>query len=207
MASGRGTFIVLDGPDGCGKSTQIERLRDALASTHREIVCCRDPGGTAIGESIRQVLLDPANGRMTVKAELFLYMASRAQLVDEVIRPALQRGAIVISDRFLSSSMAYQGAAGGLGMDEVARIGGFCTGGITPDLTLILDVHPRTGGQRRGPRAADRIEQRSEEYHQKVREGFLALARRDPDRVRVVDASREVSIVSQDVLKWVSHVL
>lgn len=182
-----GRFLVLDGPDGCGKSTQAKRLVERLRSEGRDVLHTREPGGTRTGEAIRALLLDPSRGEMTLRAELLLYMASRAQIVDEVLRPALVAGRVIVCERYLSSSIAYQGVAGGLGADEVARVGAFATGGLAPDLTVILDIDPHAGLSRVA-RGKDRIEGRSLAYHEAVRRGFLDLAAKDPSRYAVVDA-------------------
>lgn len=182
-----GRFLVLDGPDGCGKSTQARRLVDRLRAEGRDVLHTREPGGTRTGEAIRALLLDPTRGEMTLRAELLLYMASRAQIVEEVLRPALAAGRIVVCERYLSSSIAYQGVAGGLGADEVARVGAFATGGLAPDLTVILDIDPQAG-LARVARGKDRIEGRPLAYHGAVRRGFLDLAAKDPSRYAVVDA-------------------
>ncbi len=182
-----GRFLVLDGPDGCGKSTQAKRLVERLRSEGRDVLHTREPGGTRTGEAIRALLLDPSRGEMTLRAELLLYMASRAQIVEEVLRPALAAGKVIICERYLSSSIAYQGVAGGLGADEVARVGAFATGGLAPDLTVILDIEPGEG-LARVARGKDRIEGRSLAYHEAVRRGFLDLAAKDPSRYVVVDA-------------------
>jgi dTMP kinase len=207
MPRKKGRFVVLDGPDGGGKSTQVALLRDALVGSGREVLVTREPGGTAIGEKIRGILLDPAHHQMTARAELFLYMASRSQLVEEVILPAVRKGAVVVCDRFLSASVAYQGAAGGLGTENVAGIGQFCIGDAQPDLTLVLDVDFDTSLRRRGTRTADRIEQRDRAYHERVRKGFLALAESDPARYKVVDAKRGVEDVHKAILELVTNVL
>ncbi len=182
-----GRFLVLDGPDGCGKSTQAKRLVDRLRADGRDVLHTREPGGTRTGEAIRALLLDPSRGEMTLRAELLLYMASRAQIVEEVLRPALAAGRVIVCERYLSSSIAYQGVAGGLGADEVARVGAFATGGLAPDVTVILDIEPREG-LGRVARGKDRIEGRSLAYHEAVRRGFLDLAAKDPLCYAVVDA-------------------
>jgi len=202
-----GKFIVLDGPDGGGKSTQVALLRDALSARGLDVLVTREPGGTSIGEGIRKVLLDPANHEMTARAELFLYMASRSQLVEQVIGPAVKRRTVVLCDRFLSASVAYQGAAGGLGAEKVAEIGEFCIGEIRPDLTLVLDIGFEESLTRRGDRSADRIEQRDRAYHEGVRQGFLALAESDPGHYRVIDADQSVEEVHAAILGLVTDVL
>lgn len=183
-----GRFLVFDGPDGSGKSTQIERF-SAWCRTHGvKIEIVREPGGTAIGEAIRRVLLDPAHEEMTVRAEMLLYMASRSQLVRERIRPALDAGSMVLADRFISSTLAYQGTAGGLSAEEIMDVGRVATDGIEPDLVVIFDVNEETRRSRMG-KEKDRIERKSAEFHARVRDGYLSQARRDPSRHLVIDAS------------------
>jgi len=202
-----GKFIVFDGPDGGGKSTQIALLKDALSARGFDVLVTREPGGTSIGENVRKILLDTANHEMTAKAELFLYMASRSQLVEQVIGPAVRSGTVVLCDRFLSASVAYQGAAGGLGAGKVAELGEFCIGEVRPDLTLVLDIGFEASLERRGDRSADRIEQRDQAYHEDVRKGFLALAESDPGHYRIIDAGRSVEEVHAAILGPVTDVL
>lgn len=190
----RGRLIVLDGPDGCGKSTQRSRLVDWLRTSGLDASEVREPGGTAIGERIRAILLDPACGEMDLRCEMLLYMASRSQLCRERIMPALAGGGTVVSDRFISSTLAYQGTAGGLSFSEIAAVGEVATGGLLPDLTVILDVDDTIASTRMAAER-DRIEQRSVEFHRRVREGFLEQARRWPSRYAVVDAGPAPELV------------
>jgi len=190
-------FIVFDGPDGCGKSTQVALAAEYLGRKGADVVVTRDPGGTQVGEKVRALLLDPALDAMSVRAELLLYMASRAELVDKVIVPALKDGKIVLGERFQLSSVVYQGVALGVGVDAVTALGAFATAGVEPDLTVLLDVDAETGMRRCG-KDLDRIEQRGLEFHRRVRKGFLAAAEGLP-RVRVVDASRPVDGVTAEV--------
>lgn len=191
----RGAFVVLDGPDGSGKSTQFRRLCDTLRSAGLEVVETREPGGTAVGERIREVLLDPIHDDMTVRCEMLLYMASRAQLVERVIRPALARGATVIADRFVSSTLAYQGTAGGLMREEIMAVAETAVGGTWPDLTVIFDVDEITASRRLSP-LLDRMEQKGLEFHRRVRDGYLAQVRARPHAHLVVDASQDVDAVT-----------
>lgn len=184
----QGRFLVFDGPDGSGKSTQIDRFSAWCGSHGITIELVREPGGTAIGEAIRRVLLDPAHEEMTVRAEMLLYMASRSQLVRERIKPALDAGSMVLADRFISSTLAYQGTAGGLSAEEIMDVGRVATDGIEPDLVVIFDVDEETRRSRMG-KEKDRIERKSSEFHARVREGYLAQARRNPSRHVVIDAS------------------
>ncbi len=203
-----GRFLVLDGPDGSGKTTQLQRVA-AMARHHGLSVCeVREPGGTEVGERIRSILLDPIHDEMTLRCEMLLYMASRAQLVEQLILPALEQGQFVIADRFLSATIAYQGAGGGLGMETISTIGKVAVGDGWPDLTLIFDVDQATA-QQRMKSSLDRIEQRDEAYQQRVREGFLEQAKQDPTRCFVIDATQDLAVVSSQVddalADWVSQ--
>jgi dTMP kinase len=184
-------FISFEGLDGCGKTTQAALLADALRAEGREVVAVREPGGTAAGERIRELLLDPA-AHILPWAEALLYAAARAQLVGEVIRPALDRGATVIADRFIDSSVAYQGVARGLGIDRVLAVNDAATGGLQPDRTLLLRI-PREEAAARRDGDGDRIESEAGAFHQAVADGFSQAAARFPERVRVIDGggSRE----------------
>lgn len=195
----KGRFIVLDGPDGSGKSTQFARLAAAVREAGLAVREVREPGGTPIGEQIRRVLLDPANAEMDVRCELLLYMASRAQLVAQEIAPALARGELVLADRFLSSTLAYQGAAGGLERDDILRIGHFAIGACRPDLVVILDVDERVASTRLNP-LLDRMERKGAEFHRRVREGFLQQAREMPGTYAVIDAAPAPADVARALL-------
>ena len=193
----KGKFIVLDGPDGCGKSTQAELLVDWLRDSGVETSRFRDPGDTAIGERIRDILLNPEHLAMNTRTELLLYMAARAQLWGEKIGPALDDNECVVLDRWLSSTCAYQGHAGGFGTDKVIGIAEDCLERVWPDLTIILDVDLETAATRLD-RQLDRMEAKGDGYHSQVREGFLQLAKERDDFV-VVDASADIEAVQQDV--------
>ncbi len=193
-----GKFIVFDGPDGSGKSTQLRRLAQVARDARVETVEVREPGGTSIGEKIREVLLDPANGEMVTRCEMLLYMASRAQLVEERILPALARGAFVLADRFISSTLAYQGSAGGIAVRDVMAVGDIAIGGRWPDLVVIFDVDWATARSRMS-RALDRMEQKDAEYHRRVREGYLDQARANPERYLVVDSTVDAERVFEAV--------
>jgi dTMP kinase len=171
-----GFFLVLDGPDGGGKTTQAARLAGWLRDRGLDVVTCRDPGGTALGNRLRGLLLDRDAMAISLRAEMLLYMASRAQMAEEIIRPALESGRVVVSDRFSLANIVYQGYAGGLGVQQVDLIGQVATAGLWPDLTLILDVPPEVA-RARVVAARDRIEDRPAAYHRLVREGFLTAAR------------------------------
>ena len=201
-----GKFIVLDGPEGAGKSTQAERLVQRLRGLGRQATAVRDPGSTPVSERIRDVLLDNLLPDMDVRTEAFLYMASRAEMVARIIRPALDVGLIVVSDRFVSSTVAYQGAAGGVDPAVIWDLGRIACGGIEPDLTVILDL-PVDAGFGRIQRERDRIESKDRAYHEKVREGFLAMARERPEKFAVVDATQTPDEVARAIEEAVTRVL
>jgi dTMP kinase len=191
----QGLFISLDGVDGAGKSTQCRLLAEWLRAQGYGVVQCHDPGGTELGQELRNILLHH-RGAMSPTCEALLFMASRAQLVTEVIRPALGVGQIVIADRFLLANVVYQGHAGGLDPAQLWNVGLFCTGGLEPDLTLVLDLPLDVSFARRKD-AADRMESRGVDYFAKVRAGFVAEAQRRPDRCWVIDASAPVNQVQE----------
>jgi dTMP kinase len=199
-----GQFIVLDGPDGCGKTTQTRLLAEWLTDQGVSVVTFRDPGGTAIGEKIRQILLSPEHDAMSTSAEVLLYMAARAQLWEEKIAPALQDKNCVLLDRWLSSTCAYQGYAGGFGMDNVVTVATNSLKRVWPDSTLILDVDAEIGLQRL-KREFDRIEQKDVQYHRKVREGFLRLAQEQPN-FAVIDASDDIDSVHKKIIEVIAKV-
>jgi dTMP kinase len=196
-----GEFMVLDGPDGCGKSTQTRLLSEWIAEQGVDVVSYRDPGTTLVGEKIRDILLDTAHEGMGDNVEVLLYMAARAQLWKEHIGPDLAAGKCVLMDRWLSSTCAYQGWAGGFGVEKVIKIATDSLERIWPDLTVVLDVDTETAASRM-QRDLDRMEQKGAAYHTKVREGFLQLPDIDPS-VKVVDARGTVEQVHQDVLKLI----
>jgi dTMP kinase len=191
-------FIVLDGGEGCGKSTQGKLLREHLERRGKTVHVFRDPGTTRVGEMIRNILLNPDHAELAMRCEMLLYMAARAQMMSEVILPLLAKGDTVISDRFVSSTLSYQLGGEGLTESDILAVGGIAIWGRWPDLTVILDM-PVERSIARVTRAKDRIEQRSMEYHEQVRQRFLAQARAHPDRYRVVDADREVSAVASEI--------
>ncbi|MCU0725216.1 MAG: dTMP kinase [Planctomycetes bacterium] len=185
--TGEGRFLVLDGPDGSGKSTQASRLCAWLAAEGRRVAHLRDPGGTRIGEKIRALLLDPEHREIDVRAEVLLFMASRAQLAAERIRPALSRGEVVVCERWIGATLSYQGRGGGGGEEEILSLCAYAVGGLRPDLMLILDVDPAEGLARIG-RPRDLMEERPLDYHRRVREGFLDLASRGLLEARLIPA-------------------
>jgi dTMP kinase len=208
MDRSKGTFIVLDGTEGSGKSTQArllhERLQRELGA--ERILLVRDPGTTRIGEHIRSVLLNPDNAEMNMRCEMLLYMAARAQMMAEVILPALAEGKTVLCDRFVSSTLAYQLGGDGLSADEIRAVADIAIRGRWPDLTVLLDM-PARSSLARVKRAMDRIEQRPMEYHEQVRRNYIAQAEADPDHYRVVPADRDPQAVHADVWAAVSKVM
>lgn len=198
-------FLCLDGLDGTGKSTQCQLLAAWLRARGNTVTECVDPGGTPLGAVIRGWLLDHRQD-MTLACEAFLFMASRAQLVAEVIRPALAAGHVVVCDRYLLANVVYQGHAGGLDPQALWDMGQVATSGLEPDLTLVLDLPVSTALARRG-RPADRLERRDLAYQQRVRDGFLLEAQRRPDRIRVIDASPPANVVQEAIRQEVERVL
>lgn len=188
-------FLTFDGIDGVGKSTQIDLCRKWLHARGAEVVVCRDPGSTAIGEAIRELLLGERGAGMAMTTEMLLYMAARAQLVEELIRPALAAGKTVISDRFLLANVVYQGHAGGLDPATIWQVGQIATGGLMPDCTLLLDM-PAEAARARLNRPLDRLEARGAEYQARLRAGFLSEAARAPERIRVIDAAQPAETVA-----------
>jgi dTMP kinase len=192
-------FFSFDGIDGVGKSTQLQLFCDWLTAQGRPPVVCRDPGSTALGEQIRGILLACHDSLpMAPRSEMLLYMAARAQLVDEVIRPALAEGRVVVSDRFLLANIVYQGHAGGVDIEAVRSVGAVATGGIAPDCTFLLDMDPATALARVG-RQLDRVEARGAEYRERLRAGFLSEARAMGRSVHVINAARSVDDVQSEL--------
>jgi dTMP kinase len=194
-------FITLEGPDGSGKTTQARLLAEWLRQRGYEVILTREPGGTPIGDQVRAVLHDPENTDMIPQAEFLLYSASRAQLVAQVIRPALDAGKWVVSDRFYDSSIAYQGYGRGLDLAALRQITRFATGGLVPDLTLCLDVQSDQGIRRRllGGGEWNRLDREALEFHRRVRMGYLELAGLERDRWVILDASRSVEEVQAEI--------
>ncbi len=185
----RGVFITVEGCEGTGKSTQVQRLAEELSAAGLVVTIVREPGGTRVGERVREVLLDREHVDLDPRAELLLYEASRAQLVREVLLPTLAGGGVVVCDRFSDSTTAYQGYGRGLPLEEVVHLNRFATAGLVPDLTVLLDFDPAEGLARAvSASGADRLESEDIGFHERVREGFLHIAAAEPERVRVVDA-------------------
>ncbi len=196
-------FISIDGLDGGGKSSQIRLLADWLDSRGNRVVTCRDPGSTAAGDAFREILLNRHDLHLDATTEMLLYMAARAQLVAEVIRPALKRGDWVVSDRYLLANVVYQGHAGGLAPERIRAVGEIATGGLMPDLVIVLDVDLETAA-RRLDRPLDKLESRGDGYRRRLREGFLAEATMDPVRIRIIDGTgsmEDVASAIQNVIR------
>jgi dTMP kinase len=198
-------FLSLDGIDGAGKSTQCRLLAQWLRGLGHVVTECVDPGGTPIGDVLRDLLLARRH-EMAVPCEMLLFMASRAQLAADVIRPALKAGGIVLADRYLLANVVYQGHAGGLNADQLWNIGRLATGGLLPDLTLVLDLPVEKAAARRD-RPADDFERRADDYQQRVRAGFLTEARRNPDAIRVINADQPADAIHEEIRREVSGVL
>ncbi|MFE9392678.1 dTMP kinase [Streptomyces sp. NPDC006784] len=204
--AGSGFFLVLEGGDGAGKTTQVDVLADWIRAKGHEVVVTKEPGSTPVGKRLRSILLDVSSAGLSHRAEALLYAADRAEHVDTVVRPALERGAVVISDRYVDSSVAYQGAGRDLSPAEIARINRWATDGLVPHLTVLLDVAPETARER-FTEAPDRLESEPAEFHQRVRSGFLTLAAADPARYLVVDAGQEPENVTTAVRHRLDQVL
>ena len=199
-------FITFEGSEGCGKTTQVEKLAERLARSGVTHLVTREPGGTPIGETIRELLqFAPHNSSMTPETELFLFEASRSQLVREIIKPALERGMCVIADRFFDSTTVYQGAARKLDRKIVDRLNAFAVGDCVPDITFVLDVDAATAESRmRQPRAPDRMEQQPAEFYERVREGYRQLAAHDAKRIVLIDGSRNVDQIENEIWETLS---
>jgi dTMP kinase len=212
-ATGAGRFIVLEGPDGAGKSVQVPGLAEHLRAAGHDVTLTREPGGTPLGEQVRHVVLDPGPVRRGPVADALLFNAARSQLVDEVIRPALARGSIVLSDRYAISTMAYQGYGSGVDRAVLAEIERLVTGGLVPDLVLLFDVPVEVGLARRAAGSAsgktrfEDVERHDRAFHERVREGYLAMAAADPQRWVLIPSDAPPDIVAADVVRAVDAFL
>lgn len=202
----RGKFITFEGPEGSGKSTQIQLLKRYLQRKGRKVMVLREPGGVRISETIRRILLDVKNEKMTDLCETLLYMAARAQIVEEVLLPALKKGTVVLCDRFLDSTVAYQGYGNGVDRTLIRDLGKLVTQKISPDLTFLFDL-PVNKGLSRRKRAKDRIEHRPLNYHNRVRNGYLAIARREPRRVKLLKAEGSREDIQSEIRGYVDGLL
>lgn len=203
-----GLFITMEGPDGAGKSTQIDLLRDYLLEKGYDIIVCREPGGTEISESIRQIILNKDYTKMGNMTELLLYAAARAQLVEEVIRPAIEEGKVVICDRFLESSVVYQGIARGMGIELVYKVNEYAIGDMMPDLTVMIDLDAEEGIQRKKNQTElDRMERESIEFHEKVVDGYRSLLNQGLDRIKRVDGMQPVDAIQTRIRELVNKLI
>lgn len=206
IESGRGFFLALDGPDGGGKTTQAAHLIHWLRLHGLDVVACRDPGSTALGDRLRSILLDRHDTPISLRSEMLLYMASRAQLVEEVIRPSLDAGKVVVCDRFLLANVVYQGFAGGLPVDEVLAVGEVATSGMWPDLTILVDIPPEVARSRIGaPR--DRMEDRPDDFREAVRRGYLRASELYPAPLVLVDGSASAEAIASQIQSEVARAL
>ncbi len=205
----QGIFISMEGPDGSGKSTQIELLKKYLEEKgYDEIIITREPGGTVISEAVRGIILNKDYSEMGYMTEALLYAAARAQLVSQVIKPALSAGKAVISDRFVDSSAVYQGMARGLGVEEVYNINSYAIQGIMPDLTIHMDLPAKVGISRKKEQAElDRMELETLEFHEKVAEGYRRLAALSPERIKSIDATLDIDTIHRKIVEYVEGVL
>lgn len=195
-----GLFISIEGMDGAGKTTQISLMKDFLEAKGHKVLVTREPGGTVIGERIREVVLDPAHQEMSYITEALLYSASRAQLVNQVIKPALERGEVVICDRFVDSSLVYQGKGRGLGYEAVKEINDFATQGLEPNLTIIFNITPEESLKRINSRGKeDRLEQEKLAFHQQVHAAYQDLAKLYPSRIQMIDAGRPIEVIQREI--------
>ena len=203
----RGLFITFEGIDGCGKSTQRELLAEQLKQRGFEVVVTREPGGTVIGEDIRRLLVSDASIHIAPTTELLLYVAARAQHVAELIRPSVEAGSIVISDRYTDSTVAFQGYGRGLDLEIVENLNRFATGGLVPDLTIVFDLDPAAARSRLGSRPVGGLlgafDEQHAEFHERMRAGYLRMATSEPSRIRVVDASGSAEQTHSNVMALV----
>ncbi|HBZ03332.1 MAG TPA: dTMP kinase [Lachnospiraceae bacterium] len=204
----QGIFITMEGPDGSGKSTQIELLKQYLEKEGFNVLITREPGGTAISEAIREIILNKDFTEMSPVTEMLLYASARAQLIHEVVGPALEKGQAVISDRFVDSSLVYQGIARGLGVEKVYEVNKNAIGKYMPDVTFLLDLPAEEGIKRKkGQKELDRMEMEGIEFHMKVAQGYRDMADRFPDRIKVVDATQPIQDISNLIINEVSDIL
>ncbi len=202
-----GYFISFEGTDGAGKSTQIKLLADRFEQKGFEVTVLREPGGTAIGEKIRNILIDKENAEMTAVTEALLYAAARAQLVRQVIMPALNNGDVVICDRFLDSSLVYQGTGRNLGQDVVENINAYAIEGLRPDITFFLKLDPEKGMKRKNEKAElDRIEAEGVMFQKRIYSAYLNLAKKNKDRIKVISADRSVEDIHEDIVREIETV-
>lgn len=201
----KGLFITFEGADGCGKTTQLKLLKDYLESRGYDVVLTREPGGKGLGETIREILLN-YNGEVSNRCESFLFLADRAQNIDILVNPAVNEGKIVLCDRHTDSSVAYQGYGRGLDIEQIKTLNNLATGGKKPDLTLVFDVDIETSMARVG-NEKDRMESAGKEFFNRVRNGYLEIAKQEPDRIKVIDSTKSIEEVQKDVLEIISKLI
>lgn len=201
----KGLFITLEGADGCGKTTQLNLLKEYLTSRGYEIVVTREPGGKGLGEKLREILLN-YDGEVSDRCEAFLYLADRAQNIDTIIKPAINSGKIVLCDRHTDSSVAYQGYGREQNIDNINMLNELAVNGVHPDLTIVFDIDTETSMARVGAEK-DRLESAGIEFHKRVRNGYIEIAKKNPQRIKVVDASQTIEDVQRDVIKIIEGVL
>lgn len=195
----KGLFITFEGADGCGKTTQLNLLKDYLENNGYEVVLTREPGGKGLGEKVREILLN-YDGEVSNRCESFLFLADRAQNIDIIVNPAIEQSKIVLCDRHTDSSVAYQGYGRGLDINQINTLNNLATNNKKPDLTLVFDVDIETSMQRVG-NEKDRMESAGKEFFNRVRNGYLELAKQEPDRIKVIDSTKSIQEVQKDVLE------
>lgn len=201
----KGLFITFEGADGCGKTTQLNLLKDYLEKNGYEVVLTREPGAKGLGEKIREILLN-YSGPVADRCESFLFLADRAQNIETIVQPAINEGKIVLCDRHTDSSVAYQGYGRGLDIEQIKKLNNLATGGMQPDLTLVFDVDIDTSMQRVG-KDKDRMESSGNDFFNRVRNGYLELAKQEPERIRVIDSTKSIDEIHENVLKVVEKYL
>ena len=198
----KGLFITFEGADGCGKTTQMNLLAEYLKKQGREVVLTREPGGKGLGEKIREILLN-YDGEVSDRCESFLFLADRAQNIDTIVNPAVDAGKIVLCDRHTDSSVAYQGYGRGLNIERINMLNNLATNGKKPDITFVFDIDTETSMKRVG-KEKDRMESAGFEFHTKVRNGYLEIAKKEPERIKVIDASKSIEEIHQEVLSYLN---
>ncbi|AOR39436.1 dTMP kinase [Candidatus Melainabacteria bacterium MEL.A1] len=200
----QGLFITFEGPDGCGKTTQMKLLAEYFEKKGKEVVLTREPGGKGLGEKVREILLN-YDGEVSDRCESFLFLADRAQNIDIIVNPAVKEGKIVLCDRHIDSTVAYQGYGRGLNIDRINMLNNLATNGKKPDLTLVFDVDVETSMKRVG-KEKDRMESAGIDFHNRVRKGYLELAKQEPKRIKVLDATKSIEEIHKDVINILAEV-
>lgn len=200
----QGLFITFEGPDGCGKTTQMKLLAEYFEKKGKEVVLTREPGGKGLGEKVREILLN-YDGKVSDRCESFLFLADRAQNIDIIVNPAVKEGKIVLCDRHIDSTVAYQGYGRGLNIDRINMLNNLATNGKKPDLTLVFDVDVETSMKRVG-KEKDRMESAGIDFHNRVRKGYLELAKQEPKRIKVLDATKSIEEIHKDVINILAEV-